>query len=197
MPEHLNLTQAARLLGVSDKTLRGWLNAGRFPGAKRQVNGNWSIPKAELDAYLEMTGNAETISTPGLLKILDMFTQEIDTLSKRVEALAEELHKQHQPPAPPPPVDVYSMVKAPWTTETSGNLPPGYVALVAFSHNIPETTVNRWRKADASRASIGDWRDSSGHPIKVALSPDQQRGFYNDFSLHKSFKPCSQCPHSG
>jgi excisionase family DNA binding protein len=192
MPENLNLTQAARLLNVSDKTLRGWLNAGRFPGAKRLINGNWSIPKAEIEAYLEMTGNTETISTPGLLKILDMFTQEIDALSKRIEALSEELHK---PPPPSPPIDVYSVVSPPRSTGASGNLPPGYVALVSFHHGIPETTVGRWRKADASRASIGDWRDSSGHLVKVALSPDQQRGFYNDFSLHKSFKRCPYCPH--
>lgn len=48
----LTVKQAAEALGLSKRTLFRWLDAGRFPGARKipgRLGGEWRIPAGDLD----------------------------------------------------------------------------------------------------------------------------------------------------
>lgn len=57
-------TEAARLLRVSEKTVRDWLRKGKFPGARmRKIRGimQWQIPEASVDVLVSLyTGSTDT-----------------------------------------------------------------------------------------------------------------------------------------
>lgn len=74
-------------------------------------------------------------------------------------------------------------------------LPAGYVLLGQFYHGIPETTVFRLRSTGHLPVTSGNWRDEHGHAGKYALSPEQQRAFYESMHVRPGFTPCPNCPH--
>lgn len=196
--QYYNLSQAARILGVSDKTMRGWLEKGRYPGAKKRINGAWSIPASVIDPdeSIEPTGvtDTSTLQSPRLLQMLDVLAANIRQIEARLDAL-ERWQRQHEESTPP--TDIYSAVRPPTTTKPTGSsLPSGYVPAKAFIvlHGIPETTGMRYvTKSNCSMS--GDWHDERGHIVKISLSPEQQVGFYRSFSGHEKFRPCKDCPH--
>lgn len=46
---YLNAVEAARALGIGDKTIRRWLKSGKFPSAHIRPNGEYAIPENEIN----------------------------------------------------------------------------------------------------------------------------------------------------
>ncbi len=46
-------TEAAKRLGVSNKTLHRYLHEGHLPGAYQLPGGDWRIPDSDIDAFIE------------------------------------------------------------------------------------------------------------------------------------------------
>ena len=63
VPMSYNSAQAARVLGVSPKTIAHWCHAGRFPGAQRSSHrgGTWIIP-AQAPSPISATSTSGTES---------------------------------------------------------------------------------------------------------------------------------------
>ena len=53
----LRVSEAARLLGVSDDTVRRWIDAGRLP-ATRTDTGRWTVAGADLAAFARELADA-------------------------------------------------------------------------------------------------------------------------------------------
>ncbi|WP_308168984.1 TOBE domain-containing protein [Cellulomonas hominis] len=57
------ISEAAALLGVSDDTVRRWVDAGRLPARRAEGSGRWTVAGADLAALaqeLASTPDAET-----------------------------------------------------------------------------------------------------------------------------------------
>jgi excisionase family DNA binding protein len=53
-PDYLTVREVARLLRLSEDTVRDMLNAGRLPGYRLgQRRTGWRISRAELDAWIQ------------------------------------------------------------------------------------------------------------------------------------------------
>ncbi|RLC66969.1 MAG: hypothetical protein DRI48_03495 [Chloroflexi bacterium] len=52
--EMILTSQAARMCGVSDETIRRWIRQGRFPGAYRGlgITSPYHIPRREVEAFI-------------------------------------------------------------------------------------------------------------------------------------------------
>jgi excisionase family DNA binding protein len=50
--EYLKIAEAARILGVSQNTLRAWAETGRIPVRRNPANGYRLFRRADLDSFL-------------------------------------------------------------------------------------------------------------------------------------------------
>jgi len=53
MENYLNISQAAKILGVSAETLRRWDKAGKFPSQRHPINNYRIIKKIKLNLLLK------------------------------------------------------------------------------------------------------------------------------------------------
>lgn len=54
MAEYLSVTKVARRLGVSDESVRNYIKAGLFPGARRKSplpHSNYEIPLVDVEQF--------------------------------------------------------------------------------------------------------------------------------------------------
>ena len=52
LSEYVKIAEAARILGVSQNTLRAWAEAGKIPVRRNPANGYRLFKRADLDRYL-------------------------------------------------------------------------------------------------------------------------------------------------
>jgi transposase-like protein len=181
--KEMNLSEAARHIGVTDKTVRQWIEAGKFPGAifnNKKGRGVWYIPLAEAEAIRQIIQDDASIDTTDTLASLAL---QIRLLEDRIRLLEEKI------------VLTSDSIVSIGSIHTTGTLPNGYIPLASFFHGVSESSVRRWRNGASDRASVGLWYDEKGHIVNIALSPKQQALFYKDMHERVSFRACPDCPH--
>jgi predicted site-specific integrase-resolvase len=110
--KHYNATQAAKIIGISDKTIRRWLQAGKVQ-AKKTASGQIAISANEVERLrletieeraqflpsLDITGHDQNTIKDDADRKLDQTGQELDTvghldmtrLEHRIAELAQEI----------------------------------------------------------------------------------------------------------
>lgn len=93
MEKMLSARQAARLLNVSERTVRKRIQSGEIPAVKK--NGTWQIPLEVLETMRPPTDSvpesSTSPSTEALKARLDAVTQERDRLVAEINRLHERL----------------------------------------------------------------------------------------------------------
>ena len=56
MEEQLTTSQVARLLGVSDESIRNWIAAGKLPGYRITEDSWYRVNRQELERFAEARG---------------------------------------------------------------------------------------------------------------------------------------------
>lgn len=166
---YVNAAQAARILGIGDKTIRRWLKEGKkLPGAIMKANGEYAIPESEVEelrqlrlkyAKDEKGSYDQSSDVATLAEKLAVLEQEVAELRKW-QSFAQE----H---APSLPVEIKSIPAIPQkvvaqnrTTiakkevsqkrdyTTAENIPADWVLCSDFfdTYVIAETTCRRWLK---------------------------------------------------
>jgi excisionase family DNA binding protein len=88
---YLNAAEAARALGIGDKTIRRWLKAGRFPSAIVRENREYAIPEDEIEAlkqhrlkyvHTKTTSHDQSPDITALAEKLAVLEQEVAELRK-------------------------------------------------------------------------------------------------------------------
>jgi len=65
LSEYLKTAEAAKLLGVSQNTLRAWAESGKIPVRRNPANGYRLFKRADLVAYLKTIQDQPNIQTNG------------------------------------------------------------------------------------------------------------------------------------
>ncbi len=60
LKDYLKVAEAAKLLGVSENTLRLWADAGKVPSRCNPANGYWLFKRSELGRFLRRVERANT-----------------------------------------------------------------------------------------------------------------------------------------
>ncbi len=101
----VNAAEAARIVGVSERTMRAWLTAGKIEGAVKQDTPDgperqlgqpamWEIDPASLAKFAQLTQRAQR-SAPGEMADGDVnLTERVAALEHLVKELRDRLEKQ-------------------------------------------------------------------------------------------------------
>lgn len=187
----MNVMQAAQYIGVSDKTIRRAIHAGKLPARYPQKN-LAEIEVSDLEAwYAAATIRPIADETQMRLIALEQkavsqaqriqeLEQLVDTLLQSVQSLPSGNKKQHLP-----------------KLRTTGSLPAHLVSLTAFAdlHGISQNTALTGVKIHLLQAQRGDWREKDGTPVALALDAKGRAAFYRSYNSTATFTACKQCPH--
>lgn len=183
--EYVNIMEAARRCGVSDKTIRRWIHAQKLRAHFPQPN-RCEIAISDLEPFL-----AEHL--PG---------QGGESLEDRVAALERQVLTLEQQ------VQQLLTRSATGKTErpsfrhsrerTSGPLPRHLVAALAFAelHRIPEQKVLTHIEISLLRVHRGAWTDHDGVSVILAFDAKERQAFHHLYHEQPFFVPCSRCPHA-
>lgn len=176
--KYVNAAQAARMLGIGDKTIRRWLKEGKkLPGAIVKANGEYAIPVNEIEELKalrskyapsqDVTSHDQT-DVSHLAEKLASLEQEVAEL-KKGQALPSE--KGKKPSIPSVPIDRIPK------TEVSQNrnvAQSGAMRLVDFSESsgIPLRTLHNWSKAGKIETTHDNRPGGGG--IEYFISTEQQ-----------------------
>jgi hypothetical protein len=80
---------------------------------------------------------------------------------------------------------------------TTGPLPKHLVSLLAFAghHNVAETRVRTHVDVGLLPAKRGEWTDTDGTAVTLALDASGRAAFYQLYQGVPPFLECPQCPH--
>ena len=83
------------------------------------------------------------------------------------------------------------------TERTTGPLPKHLVSLLAFAdrHNVAHTKVQTHVDIALLPAKRGEWRDTDGTVVTLALDAKGRAAFHQIYHELSSFVACKQCPH--
>lgn len=187
----MNVMQAAQYVGVSDKTIRRAIHAGKLRASYPKKN-LAEIAVSDLEAwYAGATIRPLSDETPTRLIALEQqmvsqaqriqeLEQLVDTLLQSVQALPSG-RKQRLP-----------------KLRTTGSLPSGLASLAAFAdlHGISQNTALTGVEIKLIPVHKGDWRAKDGSVITLALDAKGQAAFYRSYNSTATFTACPQCPHN-
>jgi hypothetical protein len=180
MPELLTATEAARLIGVSERTMRAWLKAGRVPGAVKTAPprepARWQIPEDSARALLHLpegTGSAGALSER--LADMERRIEQLEALmqpSRAAPRAAEETHR----------------------TIPEG-IPEGLDGVTDWcrAHGVPETTLKHAVEAARLTVVSGRWKVGRAYVLH-ALDEAGHRQAYELWGRRETFRRCSRCP---
>jgi predicted DNA-binding transcriptional regulator AlpA len=166
---YLNAAEAARTLGIGDKTIRRWLKDGRkFPSAIVKANGEWAIPEDEVEAMrqhrlkyasVHVTSQDQSTDMTAIVAKLAALEQEVATLKQGNLPIVEQAPVS---PVSTPPIDAIPTIEVPQKRATiakgsieasqkrnyttSEDIPADWVLCSDFfdTYRIAETTYRRW-----------------------------------------------------
>jgi hypothetical protein len=180
--EYVNIMEAARRCGVSDKTIRRAIHKGILPARSPKPN-RCEIAVCDLERF--SPGPA-----PGQVQV---FTEErIAALERRVQALEQQ---------------VLDLLNRPETGTShrpsrraeriTGPLPRKLVSLLAFArlHSVAETRVLTHVDIGLLPVKRGEWTDHDGMMVTLALDAKGRQAFYQLYREVPPFLECLQCPH--
>ena len=86
---------------------------------------------------------------------------------------------------------------SPAKERTTGLLPKRFVSLLAFArlHNIAESTVQTHAGMGLLPAKHGEWTDTDGPMVTLALDAKGNAAFYQLYREFPMFLACKLCPH--
>ena len=182
--EYVNIMEAARRCGVSDKTIRRWIRAqklrARFPHPNR-----CEIAISDLEPFLPG-------QVPGHGK--EPLESRVAALERQVQALEQQMQQQLSRPG-------VSKAERPSPSRkrhsTTGQLPRHLVPVLAFAelHRIPEQKVLTHIEISLLPVHRGAWTDHDGQEVSLAFDAKGRQAFHQLYHEMPLFVPCSRCPH--
>lgn len=180
--EYVNIIEAARRSGKSDKTIRRAIHAGKLPAHFPQPN-RCEIALRDLDAFLHGQGLGPS-ATAQEQRIAEL-AERVEALEAQVQSLLgrQEMFKSHR--------------VTPTAERTTGLLPRHLVDLSAFTqkHNVAETKVHAAIQIGLLPVKRGEWRRGDGSPVRLALDAKGKHAFHQLYHDVPPFLACEQCPH--
>jgi excisionase family DNA binding protein len=183
--EYVNIMEAARRCGVSDKTIRRWIHAQKlrahFPYPNR-----CEIAVCDLEPFLP--GHLPGQSEEPLVDRVATLERQVQTLERQVQQL---LSKQGASKGQ------RSSVSRKRQSPT-GSLPRHLVSVLAFAelHRIPERKVLTHIDISLLPIHQGAWTDHDGQEVSLAFDAKGRQAFHHLYHELPLFAPCSRCPHA-
>jgi hypothetical protein len=178
--EYVNIIEAARRCGVSDKTMRRWIHAKKLQARFPQPN-RCEIAISDLEPFLPGQGE-------------EPLENRVAALERQVQALERQVQQVLSRPGA-------SQAECPSPTRkrrlTTGPLPRQLVSVLAFAqlHRIPEQKVHAHIEISLLPVHKGTWTDHDGQEVTLAFDAKGQQAFYQLYHETPWFDPCTCCPH--
>jgi len=182
--EYVNIMEAARRCGVSDKTIRRAIHKGtlsaRFPKPNR-----CEIAVSDLEHFTP--GQA-----PGQVQVA--VESDIAVLERRVQTLEQQVQRLLSRSEASKPSRPSRRAE-----RTTGPLPRNLVSLPAFAqkHSVAEHKALAAIEMGLLPVKCGEWTDQHGTLVTRALDTKGRQAFYQIYQGVPPFVPCEQCPHEG
>ena len=178
--EYVNIMEAARRCGVSDKTIRRWIHAQKLPARFPQSNRS-EIALSDLEPFLPGQ-NEESLES------------RIATLERQVQALERQIQQLLTRPATSRAPSSSSRLSR---EQTTGHLPRHLNSVSAFAelHRIPEQKVHTHIDINLLPVHRGAWTDHDGQEVTLAFDAKGRQAFHHLYHENPWFVPCSRCPH--
>jgi hypothetical protein len=185
--EYINIMEASRRLGISDKTIRRAIHVGKLAARYPHPN-RCEIAISDLEAWRQPP--AEQDATDGRLAELESRLQQLEL---QVQQLIDVQQVMPQSVARPSPVE---QKQKPRATREVSPLPDHLVPLQAFAdqHFVNRNEAERLWKMGAITAVKGTWIVEKQR-ITVALDAKGRRDFWVQFHETQGFRACDDCPH--
>lgn len=182
--EYVNIMEAARRCGVSDKTIRRWIHAQKLRAHFPQPN-RCEIAVSDLEPFLpgHVPGQGE-----------EPLEKRVAALERQVQALERQVQQLLSRPGASQAERLSASRKR---HSTTGPLPRQLVSVLAFAelHRIPEQKVLAHIEISLLRVHRGTWTDHDGQLVTLALDAKERQAFHHLYHETPFFVPCKQCPH--
>jgi len=183
--EYVNIMEAARRCGVSDKTIRRWIHAqklrAQFPHPNR-----CEIAISDLEPFLP--GHLPGQGEEPLENRVAALERQVQALERQVQQLlARPGASREQRPSP-----------SRKHRSTTGPLPRHLVSVLAFAelHRIPQQKVHAHIEISLLSVHKGTWTDHDGQEVTLAFDAKGRQAFHHLYHEMPLFVPCSRCPHT-
>ncbi len=183
--EYVNIMEAARRCGVSDKTIRRWIHAqklrARFPQSNR-----CEIAVSDLEPFLPGHPSGHQ---------LEPLESRVATLEQQVQALERQVQQFLARSAAGKTGRPSSRRSQ---ERTSGPLPRHLVPVLAFAelHRIPEQKVLTHIEISLLPVQRGTWVDHDEQTVPMAFDAKGRQAFHHLYHEDSWFVPCTRCPHT-
>jgi excisionase family DNA binding protein len=182
--EYVNIMEAARRCGVSDKTIRRWIHAQKLP-ARFPHSNRCEIAVSDLIPFLpgHLPGQGE-----------EPLESRVATLERQVQALERQVQQLLTRSAT-------SRAERPSSRRsrerTTGPLPAHLVSVLAFAelHRIPEQKVYAHIEISLLPVHRGAWTDHDGQQVALAFDAKGRQAFHHLYHDTALFVPCTRCSH--
>ncbi len=180
--EHVNILEAARLCGVSDKTIRRAIHKGLLP-ARFPKSNRCEIALSDLECFTSR-------QVPGQVQV--SVEERIAALERRVQELEQQVQELLARTEAVMPRHISRRAE-----RTTGPLPRNLVSLTAFAqlHQMAETKVLTHVDISLLPAKRGEWTARDGTVVTLALDAKGRQAFYQLYREFPLFLHCEQCPH--
>lgn len=166
--EYVNIMEAARRCGVSDKTIRRWIHAQKLRAHFPQPN-RCEIAISDLEPFLpgHLPGQGE-----------EPLENRVAALERQVQALERQVQQLLTRSATGGTERPSSGGKR---KPTTGPLPRHLVSVLAFAqlHGIPEQKVLAHIEISLLRVHQGTWTDHDGKEVTLALAAKERQAFHH------------------
>lgn len=179
--EYVNIMEAARRCGVSDKTMRRWIHAKKLRARFPQPN-RCEIAISDLEPFLP--GQSE-----------EPLENRVAALERQVQALERQVQQVLSPQeASRGQRSSVSRKRQP----TIGSLPRHLVSVLAFAelHRIPERKVLTHIDISLLPVQRGAWTNHDGQEVTLAFDAKGRQAFHHLYHEDSWFIACTRCPHA-
>jgi hypothetical protein len=192
--QYVTIQEAARLCGVSDKTIQRAIRQGALPAQYPKKN-RCEIAIRDLEHI--RPGHVQTPAQQDTILLQsghdsEPLEQRVAALEQRVQQLehlvATGLHK-------PAARERQNGAKA--RGRTTGPLPKRFLSLLAFAklHNIAESMVQAHMDIGLFPVERGTWTDTDGTEVALVLDAKGRAAFYHLYHSFPQFLSCPHCVH--
>lgn len=181
--EYVNIMEAARRCGVSDKTIRRWIHTHKLPAQFPQPN-RCNIAVSDLEPFV--SGHVSGQGEKPLESRVAILEHQVQVLERQVQRLLSRPGASEQRPA-----------ASRKRYATTGPLPRHLVSVLAFAelHRIPQQKVLTHIEISLLPVHKGMWTDHDGQEVVLAFDAKGQQAFHHLYHEMPLFVPCSRCPH--
>ena len=182
--EYVNIMDAARRCGVSDKTIRRWIHAEKLPARFPQPN-RCEIAVGDLEPFLP--GHVPGHREESLEDRVAALERQVQALERQVQQLlTRSATSRTQRPSSRRPRE-----------STTGPLPRHLLSVLAFAelHRIPEQKVQAHVEISLLPVLRGAWTDHDGQLVTLAFDAKGRQAFHQLYHETPLFVPCRRCPH--